>query len=532
MPTASSPVAPTDPAAPNNSQYELIKVRGTTYRVAFKDSAYFNGRELMNTRALNMDISLLKNTVPGTSEMWLPVGTRDDAAIPRAGGIVYAFREDAMREDAIARPSSNSWSGCTFPTGSLTSSASNNVTKMTACGTNVNKPEDGVVDPPNNPANNISPKPVDFYPDPDRLPYGFRLRNAANLARGSTAAGEPAYGLTLVSDNPVAIQGDFNCHSTPSNSQTCGTPIEEFSEPLANDWSNFYDRTSLNINTFGKPAGDQWRATEILSDAVNILSTNFCDGSIEDGILTANSTLNTTVDISNYGCQSTQQFTSYLNQARPNNSLPSGAKWARENPADLTSPIKISPNGNPLYFPSGSTTETEYPKDNYFTLNSQTNAIRPVDIAKSNQRVNAIIVSGIVPSRQYQGYGGMHNFPRFLEDWRGQDLYISGSFIQLNFSTSATGLYDQETWNFGNAAPSTPELLYYYQAPNRQWGFDVALQYTKPGPLAKRLTTGGNARSEFYKELPIDDPYINILRCASTNQGTKIDPSVSSADCT
>jgi hypothetical protein len=31
----------------------------------------------------------------------------------------------------------------------------------------------------------ISIKPVDYAPDPDRRPYGFRLRNGANFGRAS-----------------------------------------------------------------------------------------------------------------------------------------------------------------------------------------------------------------------------------------------------------------------------------------------------------------------------------------------------------
>ncbi len=62
------------------------------YKVAFLDNALFNGREEMAVRVMDIDLDLLrKETIGG--DTWLPMG-----------GIVYAFREDAVREDGIARP--------------------------------------------------------------------------------------------------------------------------------------------------------------------------------------------------------------------------------------------------------------------------------------------------------------------------------------------------------------------------------------------------------------------------------------------
>ena len=46
------------------------------------------------------------------------------------------------------------------------------------------------------------------------------------------------------------------------------------------------------------------------------------------------------------------------------------------------------------------------------------------------------------------------------------------------------------------------------------WGYDVALQYTPAGPIAQRFVTLERPRSEHYRELPIDDPYVTNLRCA------------------
>ncbi|HIK23364.1 MAG TPA: hypothetical protein IGQ16_06820, partial [Thermosynechococcus sp. M3746_W2019_013] len=157
-----------------------------------------------------------------------------------------------------------------------------------------------------------------------------------------------------------------------------------------------------------------------------------------------------------------------------------------------------------------------------------------------------VIVSGIVPSRPNQAYGGMHNFPRFLENWSGKNLWIQGSLIQLNFSTQATGPFDQDQWEVPDTTacrnvdtafncPATgSELIRYYGAPTRKWGYDVALQLAPAGPVARRFITPGRQRTEYYTELRADDPYIQRLRCAQrpgSMGGGRIDPNVTNAEC-
>lgn len=58
--------------------------------------------------------------------------------------------------------------------------------------------------------------------------------------------------------------------------------------------------------------------------------------------------------------------------------------------------------------------------------------------------------------------GGMHNFPRFLEDWNDQRFNFVGSLIPLYHSTQAMGQY---------SANST-----IYSPPTRDWAFDVTFR--------------------------------------------------------
>ena len=141
--------------------------------------------------------------------------------------------------------------------------------------------------------------------------------------------------------------------------------------------------------------------------------------------------------------------------------------------------------------------------------------------------VNALLITGVVPSRRNQSNGGLHNLPRLLEHWRIGDsnlinLNILGGFFQLNYSTSATGPWDQRAdyWEPDDAATSSsPFSITYYGAPGRRWGYDVALQFAPAGPVSTRFITIGSPRSEYFQEVAADDPYMVNLQCAVEDDG-------------
>ncbi len=455
-----SGVTPTNTvAAPNDSKQELIKFDGTNYyKVAIKDSALFDGREEMSVRVLNLDMDMLRSKdAPGKNETWLP-----------DSGIVYAFREDAVREDAIARPS----------------------------GANMNAftPSDPALKP-----YNMSIKSIDYYADPDRRPHGFRLKNGQDLRRkpgGGDADTSILRGMTLVSDNPIYIQGDFNLH-------TAGLEIID---------------GNVNAN-FAEPTKDYWRPTEILGDAITIISDNFCDGSIEDGLPnTPSPAISISEANKKYGCQVSNTQTSYINQNRPKNALPAGQAWARENPDAPTSPILISRNAEAMMVDTTTKAVTPYNRDNrtYYSFadrSSQAFAVDNISQAK-NTTVNIVMINGVVPPQENQGNGGLINFPRMLENWSGspdKKLSIRGSFMQLNFSNYATAPFDRDSWEPGETDRSGNRFFHYIR-PDRDWGYDVGLQYLPAGPVLRRMVIPGTERSEFYREPRADDPYICKLR--------------------
>lgn len=58
--------------------------------------------------------------------------------------------------------------------------------------------------------------------------------------------------------------------------------------------------------------------------------------------------------------------------------------------------------------------------------------------------------------------GGMHNFPRFLEDWSANRWNFVGSFCPLYHSTQALGPYDS--------------VIQIYSPPQRNWAFDTSFR--------------------------------------------------------
>lgn len=473
----------------NTGTENSINDNGTTRYLAFLDKAFYNGRQLLQERVLDIDLNLLRSTsVRG--------GVNPDFWMSRLG-IIYAFREDALREDALLRPrpATRTFTNCNEEAELLSANC--------YMVTNPAAPQD----PPNSTTSGISTKPVDFYPDPDRRSHGFRLKNGSDVSRVGTEAG-----FSFVSDNPIYIQGNLNLHQRADIAVTNPpTLVEEFTQTLNADWGNFYTRTTRNDN-FARPNRDRWRPVEVLGDALTILSSNFCDGTMEDGFRNNDAS-----------CPS-GRVSSYRNGvlAWNNNNSAVLTGWHREKEPNLASgdtlsaPIRLDRNG---VVRRSNAEFSQYRSLDQKTIGDSTSS-----------RVNAIFINGLVPSRPNQSYGGLHNFPRFLENWGGDDLHITGAFVQLNFSTYATAPWEQEAWEPGQN-PATGENIGYYNPPNRRWGYDVALQYVRPGPIANRFVSVGSPRNEFYKQIPADDPYSRQLRCSriGTN-GPRVDPNAT--DCT
>ena len=516
LPTTASSGALSDP----DTQPFTISINTGTAAgrdVTFLDKGMYDGRELMGLRMIDIDINKLSaNRISGgSSDHWL---ADED-------GIAYAFREDAVREDTIVRPkaSGTTWADCDTWSEVYTNENSGSygvVGNNANCRMKTITSSPFLQDPPLTTGTAISTKPIDFYADPDRRPYGFRLVNGSTLNR----ADDVLSGMTFVSDNMVYIKGDFNLHTSsafnPSAANACTNLIEEFvtdERLIANNCSNssvtFYGGRSNANDNFANPAAtnpsnsDQWRPVEIVGDAVGVLSANFQDGNIDEMFTLARTQSSNTAS----------GTSSYQNQNRlKNNGSRSPGNFAIDRNGTV---INLASGSGPTAVPDTSFIDvgTAISGTNSDYVNFQ--GKRTGDLQPATRTiVNAVFISGIIPSQAGQSYGGMHNFPRFLEYWAGRDLIISGGFFQLNFSTSATAPFDPDAWEPGaDPVVSSRDVSLHYGAPNRIWGYDVGLQYAPAGPIAERFVSVDRPRSEFYRDLPVDDPYVQNLRCATFN---------------
>jgi len=214
--TLSSPLTAIPPAQPAN-------LTGN-YNLPLEE------REPLEIRATQIDLNVLRRAAVGAGESLLP-----------NSGIIYASRDDAL------------------PDRSARSVGAERIATVSRS---------------------------DSRLDPTRKPNGILLVNGQQLARIPGIGNNPTVsdvvrekGLTLVSNLPVYIQGDFNLHTQ-----------QEFDEAL--DFATFYDRANLNPNFACRPndprvsgctIGDDWRPANVLSDAVIALSGNYRFGFRNEG---------------------------------------------------------------------------------------------------------------------------------------------------------------------------------------------------------------------------------------------------------
>ncbi len=207
-------------------------------------------RQPLEIRATQLNIEALRGKTIGTNEWLLP-----------NSGIIYASRDDALPDR---------------------SDRSTDVQK----------------------SKRLSPS--DYLLDPTRKPNGIVLIKGQALFRGGAAPTKPPSlndlvkekGLTLVSNLPAYIKGNFNLHGNippvkPGDPPPVFKAVEEFTDTVTTpDWKNFYTRNKKLNPDFACRAGDQrlpdcggdyWRQANVLVDALTLLSDNYRFGFRNEG---------------------------------------------------------------------------------------------------------------------------------------------------------------------------------------------------------------------------------------------------------
>ncbi|MDJ0553985.1 MAG: hormogonium polysaccharide biosynthesis protein HpsA [Microcoleaceae cyanobacterium MO_207.B10] len=249
-------------------------------------------RQPLEIRATQLDLNLLRTAAftPTTS-----VGPRRDnnEYLLPLSGIIYASRDDALPDRSDPNSTSN---------------------------------ED------------LANSPYDYKLDPTRRPNGIMLINGETVARPAPGTMTPEEvtkekGLTLVSNLPVYIQGDFNLHTNSSQDE-----IEEFTDQLDDDWGDFYSRDGLDGNFAcrgGDPrlsqctAGDNWRPVNILADSLSLLSNSWRPGFRNEGDfdLRNNSGGNIGSEVNPVTIKQKRQFNGFFANNYATNGLSSGATF-------------------------------------------------------------------------------------------------------------------------------------------------------------------------------------------------------------
>ena len=217
-----------------------------TAELTTKNNLSLEERQPLEIRATQLDLDILRRTAFSPTEAVGPRRDGNEYLLPLSG-IIYASRDDALPDRSDPNSTSN---------------------------------------------NDLGDIPFDYKLDPTRRPNAIMLINGQTVARpapGTMTTEEVTKekGLTLVSNLPVYIQGDFNLHQNGSQ-----TNIEEFEDTLADDWGDFYGRDDLDPNfacRAGDPRlsgctnGDNWRPVNILADSLGLLSVNWRPGFRNEG---------------------------------------------------------------------------------------------------------------------------------------------------------------------------------------------------------------------------------------------------------
>ena len=218
---------------------------------------FVEDRQPLEIRVTQLDLDLMRKQSIGNMSIQNPPDSPKPEFLLPNSGIIYATRDDAL-PDVSARL------------------------------------EDLPIDDENN--QNLTASAIDFQLDSTRRPNGIMLVNGSVLARENNNNDyndkETERGIILASNVPVYVQADdtgFNLHQSPNSNQQ----LEEFTDLLDDDWSDFYNRDTLEAqfacrkndprfegrnNLVDCNPGDLWRPATVISDAVTLLSHNFRPG--------------------------------------------------------------------------------------------------------------------------------------------------------------------------------------------------------------------------------------------------------------
>lgn len=138
----------------------------------------------------------------------------------------------------------------------------------------------------------------------------------------------------------------------------------------------------------------------------------------------------------------------------------------------------------------------------------------------TNTETNLIFAQGNTPGRPTGSNGGLENFVRYLENWKGVSHTVAGSFIQFKHSHYATAPW-QTIIDGSSTSNQNLNRSPFFIPPNRFWSYDTALLSQSPDLFSVHFTTPAtNKPNEFYREVGRDDAWVKTLLCAQEINGS------------
>ena len=152
-----------------------------------------------------------------------------------------------------------------------------------------------------------------------------------------------------------------------------------------------------------------------------------------------------------------------------------GKTDAQGTPLSAEVPVALAADAitilSPNYFQTAGTYGSAAPTTNTSSTSAYSSWKTASPSASGNTEVAAAFITGITPTSSTAFSGGVHNLPRFLENWGSNTVAIRGSLVCMYQSKIATGSWAQR----------------YYSAPKRNWGFDVIFQNGHFPPLSPKV---------------------------------------------
>lgn len=254
---------------------------------------------------------------------------------------------------------------------------------------------------------------------PARLDSGVRLINARGPVASITASGYT--GFSFATNDALYFLGHFNADGTiNSNSASTGT----------GGYSGRYPESSSEY------------LAAVMADAITILSQ---PAFTQSGSGTA---------ASPYAYTQTGGWSDALSANTRSDQGGSGSpystSWQTSNPSSSNS---MDGTNQVVYL-------TPTPLQGTSTSGASTTASRDYKFTPTATEISACLLTGIVETNSHQHSGGVHNYPRLLENWSGTGLYIRGSMVAMFTSEVAT-----EPWS-----------IRIYTGAGRYWGLHESLR--------------------------------------------------------